>query len=88
MVKVTTRLLQISVVVHDKKGQPIADLKKEDFTVFDKGQEQKIRFLSVESAQTPPPNAPALPEGVVSNRFANSAGCIQAGALCRACGGM
>ncbi len=72
VVKVTTRIVQVSVVVHDKKGQPIADLKKEDFTLLDKGQEQRIRFFSMESAEAPPPKAPPLPEGVVSNRYANS----------------
>jgi VWFA-related protein len=72
VIRVTTRLVQINVVVHDKNGQPIRDLTKEDFSVFDKGQEQKIQFFSKESDEALPSNAPPLAPGVVSNRFVNS----------------
>src|SRR5215831_10038510 len=71
VLKVTTRLVQISVVVHDKNGMPVRDLTKEDFALFDKGQEQKILFFSKESSEVPLVNAPPLEPGVVSNRFAN-----------------
>lgn len=45
----TTRLVQISVVVHDRKGQPVADLTQNDFTITEKGKPQQISFFSVES---------------------------------------
>jgi VWFA-related protein len=70
--RVTTRLVQISVVVHDKSGKPVRDLKKEDFELFDKGQAQMIQFFSSESDEPLPGNAPPLAPGVVSNRFVNS----------------
>src|SRR6516162_10134725 len=60
----TTRLVQINVVVHDKHGQPVTDLKKEDFVVIDRGQPQPISFFSMDSASgvaTPPP-APIAPD--------------------------
>ena len=71
VLRVTTRLVQISVVVHDKNGMPVRDLTKEDFALFDKGQEQKILFFSKETSEAPRVNAPPLEPGVVSNRFAN-----------------
>ena len=71
VIRVTTRLVQISVVVHDKNGAPVRDLTKDDFAVFDKGQEQKILFFSKESDEAPPINSKPLAPGIVSNRFAN-----------------
>ena len=68
MIKVTARLLQVSVVVYDKKGAPVADLTKDDFVLFDKGQQQQIRYFARESSD-PPQDVPAQAEGVVSNRF-------------------
>src|SRR5262249_50182244 len=70
-IKVTTRLVQVNVVVHDKKGEPVSDLTKDDFILLDKGQEQKIQFFSKESSETVPTNTPPLPPGVVSNRYTN-----------------
>src|SRR5262249_37597967 len=70
-IKVTTRLVQVSLVVHDKKGQPVADLNKDDVVLYDKGQEQKIRFFTKETRETLSPGLPPLTQGVVSNRFSN-----------------
>jgi VWFA-related protein len=39
-VKVTLKLVQVYIT--DKKGNPVLDLGKDDFAVFDEGQEQKI----------------------------------------------
>jgi VWFA-related protein len=71
VIKVTTRLVQVNVVVHNKKGEPVRDLTKEDFVLFDKGQEQKILFFSKESSEALPTNLPPLAPGVVSNRYTN-----------------
>ena len=71
VIKVTTRLVQVNVVVHNKKGEPVGDLTKEDFVLFDKGQEQKILFFSKESSEALPKNLPPLAPGVVSNRYTN-----------------
>jgi VWFA-related protein len=70
-IRVTTRLVQVNVVVLNKKGEPVGDLTEKDFTVFDKGQEQKIAFFSKEGAEDSPTNLPPLAPGVVSNRYAN-----------------
>ena len=71
VVRVTTRLVEINVIVHDRKGQPVADLTKDDFTILDQGQPQKITHFSVESALTPKPSAkpaPKLPPSTFTNR--------------------
>jgi VWFA-related protein len=69
-VRVTSRLLQVSVVVR-KKGQPVTGLTKDDFTLTDQGQPQKIEYFSEQtynsSASAPP--AAAAQKTVFSNRF-------------------
>ncbi len=67
VVRVTTRLVQVNVVVHDKKGQPVSDLTKDDFVVLDEGQEQQIRFFSVESVLAPKQEPAPLPANTWSN---------------------
>jgi len=67
-IRVTTRLVQVNVVVHDKKGEPVSDLKKEDFTILDKGKEQKVAVFAVDSIDAPPKAWPALPPNIFSNR--------------------
>jgi VWFA-related protein len=73
----TVRLVQVSVVVEDKKGNPVTDLKPEDFTVLDEGKPQKIAFFT---AATPPLATPStdqpspkpvhqLPANAFTNRF-------------------
>src|SRR5215469_2928568 len=64
--QVGTKLVQVDVIVRDAKG-PVRDLKKEDFTLFDKGKPQKIEVFSIRTtpAQPPPPSRQA--PGVVSN---------------------
>jgi VWFA-related protein len=72
VIRVTTRLVQINMVVHDKKGEPVGDLTQDDIELFDKGQQQKILFFSKESSESLPKDLPPLAPGVVSNRFVNS----------------
>ena len=44
--RVLTRLVQISVIANDGNGKPVTGLTKDDFKVFDQGQEQKINFFT------------------------------------------
>jgi VWFA-related protein len=48
-IRVSTRLVQINVLVHDKHGA-VANLTKEDFVVSDRGKVQPISVFSVASA--------------------------------------
>jgi VWFA-related protein len=45
VIKVTSNLVSLDVIVKDKKGKPITDLKPEDFTVSENGVPQKIEFF-------------------------------------------
>jgi hypothetical protein len=45
VVKVKSNLVNIDVIVKDKKGKYISDLKPEDFTITEDGQAQKIEFF-------------------------------------------
>jgi VWFA-related protein len=45
VVKVKANLVNIDVIVKDKKGKYVADLKAEDFTVVENGVAQKIEFF-------------------------------------------
>jgi VWFA-related protein len=42
----TVRLVDVSVLVYDRKGRPIADLKQADFHILDNGRLQTIRYFS------------------------------------------
>jgi VWFA-related protein len=65
----STRLVQISVVVHDRKGQPVPDLKKEEFSLIEKGTPQNISVFSVDSTARRPTVAPTLPPHNFTNRI-------------------
>ena len=74
VVKVKSNLVNIDVIVRDKKGKYIADLKAEDFTIVENGVAQKIEFFDAPLSRmevkeavvnvpaagttTPPPGAP------------------------------
>ena len=80
VLKSTTRLVQVSVIVDDNKGQPVADLKKEDFQIKVSGKVQPIRVFAMDSATASTGN-PALahsdrplPPNVFTNRLEINAG--------------
>jgi VWFA-related protein len=74
--RVTTRLVQVNVVVQDRKGQPITDLKQDDFEVTEQGKLQKISAFSIESNQKAVGRTGALPANTFSN-MPSSAGATQ-----------
>ena len=45
IIKITSNLVNLDVIVRDKKGKAITDLKPEDFTVSENGVPQKIEFF-------------------------------------------
>jgi VWFA-related protein len=45
VLRVKSNLVNIDVMVKDKKGKYITDLKAEDFTVFENGVQQKVQFF-------------------------------------------
>ena len=72
--RAATRLVQVSVVVHDGHGQPVADLKKEDFTITERGKPQEVRFFSVAAGGSPASPPPPLPPHLFSNALTQRAG--------------
>jgi VWFA-related protein len=67
VVRTTTRLVQLNVVVVDKQGKPVSNLTQEDFQVFDNGSEQKLSHFSVSSVVVPNVRPAASPL-LVTNR--------------------
>jgi len=47
------RLIQVTVVAEDNQGNPVADLKKEDFTLRDNGVAQKLSFFAPQNSYAP-----------------------------------
>jgi VWFA-related protein len=69
ILRTATRLVQINVIVHNHRGEPVEGLKKEKFTVLDQGIEQKIAaFSSISAAPRDAASVPTLPPNVFSNR--------------------
>jgi VWFA-related protein len=68
VIRVGTRLVEVDVVVRDKKG-PVADLSKDDFALFDQGKPQRIAVFNLTSTRNPQDKPDPLPPGAVSNRL-------------------
>src|SRR5579862_9478701 len=62
------RLIQLSVVVQDKHGNPVTGLKKDDFVILDEKKPQTIQVFSVQTNQLPVTPPPALPPDFYTNR--------------------
>lgn len=69
-IRVTTRLVQVNAVVHNKQDHPVAGLKKEDFEILDNGKPQPLAVFVEETAERPQP--PALPQNSFTNQFATA----------------
>jgi VWFA-related protein len=54
-IRVRVRLVPVDVMVSDTNGKPVADLKREDFTILENGSPQEIRHFEF---QTIKPRAP------------------------------
>jgi VWFA-related protein len=69
VLRITTHLVLVSVIVQDKSGNPVTDLKKEDFTLLEKGKEQTISTFALESSVALPRTVAALPPNTFTNRL-------------------
>jgi len=65
-IRATTRLVEVTVVATDKHGAPVRDIKREDFSLFDDGKPQRMRFFGL--------NAPAPSRGGAEPLVAARAG--------------
>jgi VWFA-related protein len=56
-IKVETELVLVNVVARDKQGQPVSDLKTNDFTLLEDGKAQQILSFDYENLDTVPINS-------------------------------
>ncbi|HWZ97890.1 MAG TPA: VWA domain-containing protein [Candidatus Dormibacteraeota bacterium] len=68
VLRVTTRLVQVNVVVNDKHGNPITGLAEKDFSILDNGKSQKIELFSAETNLPTALSFSSLPPGTYTNR--------------------
>src|SRR5262245_37096466 len=61
-------MVELSVTALDRKGQPVTDLKLEDFTIQEGGKVRPIAFFKYEGGPSAEPNALPLPDGLFTNR--------------------
>ncbi|HVF56327.1 MAG TPA: VWA domain-containing protein [Pyrinomonadaceae bacterium] len=70
VVRITSNLKQVNVVVVDKEGRHVADLGPEDFEVIEAGKRQAITnfsYVAVGASETPATAAPAPDSTAVKN---------------------
>jgi len=68
-----TRLVQITVVAEDSQGQPVADLTRDDFVLFDSGRERVIKVFTIDRAgRDHSIAAPAAPSNPAERVFTNT----------------
>jgi VWFA-related protein len=68
-IRTDARLVQMTVVVQDGKGQPVKDLTKEDFTLTDAGKRQTIAVFERHDRAEIRTAASTLPAGFFSNKL-------------------
>ena len=70
VIRVNSRLVQLSVLVRDKRGHPVRGLTSEDFQIFDNGHEQKLTLFSEGLSHPIPGNAqPSASPLTIANRL-------------------
>ena len=69
--RVTSRIVEVSVVAEDKQGRPVLDLKAEELVLSDGGRPERI--VSFSAQPLPSAAAKALPAGTFSNRLGRQA---------------
>lgn len=69
--RTATRLIQVSVVVHDGRKQPVSGLRAEDFQIFEDGKEQSVAFFMANTKSTP---TMAAEKGLFTNRVQSPSG--------------
>jgi VWFA-related protein len=67
-IRVSTKMVALDVVVTDKEGRAIPDLRADDFSIEESGKKQKIAIFRYESADRRAAAPPPLPQNVYSNR--------------------
>jgi VWFA-related protein len=66
--KVTSRVVQVNVIVQDKNGGPVTGLTKDDFTILDQGQPQTVASFSEQTNRITTTMVSASAKNTFSNR--------------------
>jgi VWFA-related protein len=74
--RTSTRLIQVSVVVHDDRKKPIEGLRAEDFQLLEDGKPRPVAFFSVQGKA--PTDAASAAQGVFTNRVQSPGGGVVA----------
>jgi VWFA-related protein len=69
VLRVTTHLVLVSVIVQDRSGNPVTDLTKDDFALLEQGKQQAISTFALESSRALPRTVAALPPDTFTNRL-------------------
>jgi VWFA-related protein len=74
--RTTTRLVDVTLVAHDKKGHPVSDLKASDLEIYDNGRKEEIRFFNPVNAEPAPTTGDQLEthSGPEAKVFSNRSG--------------
>jgi len=67
LIRVTTKLVTVNVIVRDKRGQAVTGLTRNDFLLFDGKRPQPIEVFSIEKTEVIPSPEHALAPGTYSN---------------------
>ena len=67
--EVTVTLKLVQIYVTDKKGNPVVDLKKEDFLIYDNGKNQSITEFEKHILHLPPSMTEVQPETVQESKL-------------------
>jgi VWFA-related protein len=57
--RVTSRLVEVSVIALDRKGHPVTDLTAQDFELYDNGRKLELKSFSAAPKDDPPATQPA-----------------------------
>jgi VWFA-related protein len=71
-IRVSTELVLVNVVAHDKKGNPVRDLKQADFTLYEDGKKQQISTFDFEDVDQLPITAGATVTGAAPGTLLHS----------------
>jgi VWFA-related protein len=68
VIRSTTHLVQVTVVVQDEKGNSISGLREEDFAIFDQGRKQDVAVFTAKDSDEMRA-AHVFPANVFTNRY-------------------
>jgi VWFA-related protein len=67
--RTTSRLVQVGVIAEDKEGRPVADLRRDEFQIFDNGSAENIQLFLAETEKPKLAAPQARPPNMFTNRI-------------------